>query len=120
MIGTSGMARAGFAAAATLSSVMATYLYVRGSPEWVFFASIAFSAVAQLASARIRSVREGFKARLTVDTSCLTLPLASALWLWLRFGSVVMLINAVIIALITIVYATLMFTARRLGGGPGE
>lgn len=117
MLGASGAARAGFAAAATISSVVAAYLYTKGSPEWVFFASITFSAVAQLASAHIRMIREGVKARLTVDASCLALLLASALWLWLRFGSVAMLVNAVIVGLIIVVYALLMLTTGRLGEG---
>ncbi len=116
---TSGMARVGFIIATAAAAAVTAYLYVNGSSEWVFFASVAASAFIELLSSSVQGLREGVS-RIVIDSSCLSLIAASALWLWRSSGSTVMLVNAVIVLTILALYAAMIVMGRLSAAVPED
>lgn len=107
------LAKAGFATTIAASALIATVLFTRGNIEWVFFTSLAMAAAIQIVLCSVRQLREHGLLRTIMDVSSLSLIAVTAAWLWVRVGSSLMLVNAVVVLTIIIIYLIIILSELR-------
>jgi len=108
----SSLAKVGFTTTAATSVLIAAVLFTKGNVEWVFFTSLATAAGIQVVLCFAKQFRGYGIFRTVADVGSLSLIAVTAVWLWIKVGSSLMLVNAVAVLAIMIIYLITVFSGR--------